>query len=343
MKTYPGVKITFVSVVIFCVASTVRFYIKIGNPYAAEFGGTTGEGGGAVRNYKYNINSNNNGTTTTTTTTNNNNGTTTTSLRRIKENIKQEKQKEINTRDDDVKIKTKQKEKDDDDDDDDDSVVEVTPTIKTKQKEKDDDDDDDDDSVVEVTPKDDEEQEGEESNEKTNAAFLFDTKSSGNNSFSACIMWMDDNHRLEEWLAYHYYIMKLRYVVIAVDQKSITSPQHIVDRWNDNENKYNLNMTIITWKDPEYISDYGLKMKGIEMADSISILKHGSAKTQYHRYRQHEFYRMCSTHLLKQNRTWVCTCFVLFFLFCFDKNSKLIFSHTLLSFQFISFLQTNII
>jgi len=132
-------------------------------------------------------------------------------------------------------------------------------------------------------------------------------------------MWMDDNHRLEEWLAYHYYIMKLRYVVIAVDEKSITSPQNIVDRWTndyDNNKLYpnlKLNMTIITWKDHEFISDYDFKMKEINKAESISILEHGNAKTTYHRYRQHLFYKMCSTHLLEQNRTWVCT----FFLFCF--------------------------
>jgi ABC-type antimicrobial peptide transport system permease subunit len=300
MKTYVGAKIAFVFVVIFCVASTVRFSMKIGNPYAAEFGETIAEGGGAVRHYNININSNSNSSKNS----NNNNGTTTTttnSLRRIEENIKKEKQKESKTNndDDDVKIQ-KENEKDDDDDDDDDSVDEVT--------QKGDDDDDEE-----------QEQEGEESNKETNATFLFDTNTnSDDNSFSACIMWMDDNHRLEEWLAYHYYIMKLRYVVIAVDQKSRTSPQHIVDRWNDYENKYNnLNMTIITWKDSDYISDYRVRMKEIDEAESMSILEHGNEKTRYHRYRQHEFYRMCSTHLLKQNKTWVCTCFVCFVLFYF--------------------------
>ena len=41
-------------------------------------------------------------------------------------------------------------------------------------------------------------------------------------SFSACLLWMDDNFRLEEWLAYHYYILKLRYVVINIDPNSKT-------------------------------------------------------------------------------------------------------------------------
>jgi hypothetical protein len=32
-------------------------------------------------------------------------------------------------------------------------------------------------------------------------------------TFSACFMWMDDNFRLYEWMAYHYYMLHLRYVV----------------------------------------------------------------------------------------------------------------------------------
>ncbi len=59
---------------------------------------------------------------------------------------------------------------------------------------------------------------------------------------------MDDNHRLEEWLAYHYYFLKLRYVVINVDPRSTTSPQAIVDRWNNPT----LNMTIVLWNDIMY-------------------------------------------------------------------------------------------
>jgi len=75
---------------------------------------------------------------------------------------------------------------------------------------------------------------------------------------------MDDNHRLEELLAYHYYLLKLRYVVINVDPKSTTSLQAIVDRWNSkstntNTNRhhraeYDLNMTIVLWNDTDYIN-----------------------------------------------------------------------------------------
>jgi hypothetical protein len=130
-------------------------------------------------------------------------------------------------------------------------------------------------------------------------------------SFSACILWMDDNHRLDEWLAYHYYLLKLRYVVLNIDPFSRTSPQPIIDRWNDKENKYNLNMTIVTTKDSDYIEVYDKEMRKIKKAriksmdhTQESIKKYGKTKQNYHRMRQKAFYRSCSKHLMGQNKSW---------------------------------------
>ncbi len=137
------------------------------------------------------------------------------------------------------------------------------------------------------------------------------TKHNDESSFSACILWMDDNHRLEEWLAYHYYLLKLRYVVLNIDPWSKTSPQPIIDRWNDKENKYNLNMTIVVMNDKDFVTNYTAKIKEIESErerlfteDRDAAYKYGMAKTNYHRSRQIQFYKTCSTHLVEQNRTW---------------------------------------
>ena len=122
-------------------------------------------------------------------------------------------------------------------------------------------------------------------------------------SFSACIMWADDNFRLEEWLAYHYYIMKLRYVVVDIDSKNKTSVDAILDRWNDVENKYNLNMTIVVMRDRDYLREYDEWMDWLKEKSS----KHGDyggANTEYLIHRQTEFYRACSEHLIKQNKSW---------------------------------------
>lgn len=130
-------------------------------------------------------------------------------------------------------------------------------------------------------------------------------------SFSACIMWADDNFRLEEWLAYHYYLLKLRYVVIAIDDWNKTSVDAIVDRWNDAENKYNLNMTIKVWRDREYIYSYKhriakiKKSRNLENATTdVKLQKYATARTNYHRSKQPQFYKACSKHLIQQNKSW---------------------------------------
>jgi len=122
-------------------------------------------------------------------------------------------------------------------------------------------------------------------------------------SFSACIMWMDENYRLEEWLAYHYYVLKLRYVVITIDTKSETSPQAIIDRWTNNDNA-NLNMTIVTMTPPKYMINYRMWMKRIELSRVTPTEENMYTNVDYIIKNQKAFYRACTRHLIEQNRTW---------------------------------------
>ncbi|OEU21534.1 hypothetical protein FRACYDRAFT_235159 [Fragilariopsis cylindrus CCMP1102] len=127
-------------------------------------------------------------------------------------------------------------------------------------------------------------------------------------SFSACLLWMDDNFRLEEWLAYHYYILKLRYVVINIDPNSKTSPMTIINRWNNNE-YHHLNMTIVTMTDTDHFTskEYQNEMKKIQKVKNNSTATayaYGKVKTNHHRKRQGRFYRSCSNHLILQNKSW---------------------------------------
>lgn len=50
-------------------------------------------------------------------------------------------------------------------------------------------------------------------------------------SMSSCMLIMDDNHWLVEWLAYHWTTLNLRHMIIAIDERSKTSPITILDRW----------------------------------------------------------------------------------------------------------------
>jgi hypothetical protein len=61
-------------------------------------------------------------------------------------------------------------------------------------------------------------------------------------SFSACLLVMDENFRLQEWIAYAYLTLPLRYLVVTVDPKSKVSPTEKLDIFRSE-----LNMTIIEW------------------------------------------------------------------------------------------------
>ena len=156
------------------------------------------------------------------------------------------------------------------------------------------------DSIDKVTQKNDDNEEEEQQQQEQQEEI-----------FSACILWMDDNYRLEEWIAYHYYIMKLRYIVINIDPNSIGSPMDIINRWNNND-YHHLNMTIVTMTDTDHFTEkeYQNEMNKIKkVTDNITATArdHGRIKTNHHRKRQNEFYRTCSKHLLEVNKdtTWV--------------------------------------
>jgi hypothetical protein len=62
-------------------------------------------------------------------------------------------------------------------------------------------------------------------------------------SFSACLLVMDENFRLQEWLAFAYLTLPLRYLVVSVDPNSKFSPTEKLNIFRSE-----LNMTIIEWK-----------------------------------------------------------------------------------------------
>ena len=63
--------------------------------------------------------------------------------------------------------------------------------------------------------------------------------------FSACLLIRDDNQLLSEWISYHYHTLKLRYLVIAVDPDSQTSPHNILQRWQKTD------LEVLEWSDAE--------------------------------------------------------------------------------------------
>jgi len=86
--------------------------------------------------------------------------------------------------------------------------------------------------------------------------------------FGACLKIMDDNHWLVEWLAYHWFALPLRYLIVMIDPKSRTSPIPILERWSGGDN----NRTYMTI---EYVNETyeGARAKGLS-----SILVPGNAE-----------------------------------------------------------------
>lgn len=138
---------------------------------------------------------------------------------------------------------------------------------------------------------------------KLKATFENQVKMAMNNSmtFSACLLVMDDNHFLIEWLAYHYHVLPLRYLVIATDPRSATSPHTILQRWREQVNDF----TIVEWKDDDFMTD----LERQEATDHVRIqFRRTGIQNQphliEHRARQRLFYYKCMLHLKKKRRRW---------------------------------------
>jgi hypothetical protein len=102
-------------------------------------------------------------------------------------------------------------------------------------------------------------------------------------SFSACLITMDDNHFLIEFLAYHWHTLPLKRLIVAVDTRSNYSPTPIFDR-------YRGLMEITQWTDTDFMlrSDFG---------------SNNDTFRQFFQ-RQLEFYAKCLGQLKKEGRSW---------------------------------------
>jgi len=77
-----------------------------------------------------------------------------------------------------------------------------------------------------------EEEEEEEEEKQRRAEQQQDDDDERSYQFGACLMVMDDNHFLVEWLAYHWYALPLRHLTVYVDSNSKTSPEEVLRRYS---------------------------------------------------------------------------------------------------------------
>lgn len=109
-------------------------------------------------------------------------------------------------------------------------------------------------------------------------------------SFSACLMFMDDNAHLIEWLAYHYHSLPLRRLVVAIDPRSKTKPTEILQRWQGR-------MEITEWTELDFMPP---TLMDAHQQPNMTP----EELTKLFRRRQEEFYTRCMARLKVEGKTW---------------------------------------
>ena len=115
--------------------------------------------------------------------------------------------------------------------------------------------------------------------------------------FSACLLVMDDNPRLAEWLAYHHFVLPLRYLIVAVDPRSQTSPTTFFNQWRQE------GMVIEEWTDADFWRNNVTGQEPVRPVDEATADL--QFKRDRHRGRQKYFYRTCLERMQQRGRTWV--------------------------------------
>jgi hypothetical protein len=116
-----------------------------------------------------------------------------------------------------------------------------------------------------------------------------------NDTLSSCLMVMDDNHRLTEWIAYHYTVMNLRHLVILSDSRSRLSPHDMLQKWKPY-------ITIEEWTEADYMDKSFAKRAKEFLSHNQTDFR---VQQSYHMERQSKFIRKCALHMQDLKKTWV--------------------------------------
>eukprot|EP00540_Astrosyne_radiata_P009728 CAMPEP_0116840616 /NCGR_PEP_ID=MMETSP0418-20121206/10461_1 /TAXON_ID=1158023 /ORGANISM="Astrosyne radiata, Strain 13vi08-1A" /LENGTH=766 /DNA_ID=CAMNT_0004470937 /DNA_START=167 /DNA_END=2464 /DNA_ORIENTATION=- len=111
--------------------------------------------------------------------------------------------------------------------------------------------------------------------------------------FAACLLVKDDNKILPEWLAYHYEVLPMRRLILAVDPNNITSPEPIIDKYRE----IGLNTTI--WLDEDYIFEGRRWYQQVPPLDAPD-----DHKFKFHFWRQTAFMTRCLQQLHREGASY---------------------------------------
>eukprot|EP00984_Skeletonema_dohrnii_P014085 scaffold5889_cov85-Skeletonema_dohrnii-CCMP3373.AAC.3 len=115
--------------------------------------------------------------------------------------------------------------------------------------------------------------------------------------WSACLLIKDNSIILPEWLAYHYTVLPLRRLIVAVDPTSKTDPRYILDQYKS------IGMNVTVWTDDD---DYWVDGAKDHEQRNFRITNETLPAYAQDRlvYRQKIFYHGCLKQLKTENRTW---------------------------------------
>jgi hypothetical protein len=113
---------------------------------------------------------------------------------------------------------------------------------------------------------------------------------------SACLLVNDENPRLPEWLAYHYYTLPLRSLIIAIDPASKSSPKAILDLFSSTLD----DLDVTYWDSEEYYLSPDQRMT----CDPNDV-KAAHAFLWIHRQQQQHFVMKCMETFEKRGKSWV--------------------------------------
>jgi hypothetical protein len=113
-------------------------------------------------------------------------------------------------------------------------------------------------------------------------------------------MIKEDNELLSEWLAYHYTVLPLRYIVIGSDVGNTQNPEHIMQRWSS----VDTDLQYWVWNNAsQFINRHGpMKVKG----QNKNVSKEDQTLQAHHAFvhRQKGFVTTCSEFLQTQGVRW---------------------------------------
>lgn len=130
---------------------------------------------------------------------------------------------------------------------------------------------------------------------------------SQNATFSACLLIKDDNEILNEWLAYHYFVLNLRHLVVAIDPLSSESPSDILRKWSNLTD-----LAVLEWTDDDYMPHDFLEKghpprKDMQKASDFRGILSATdlLEISNHRYRQRVFLAQCMKKHRQLGHSWV--------------------------------------